>query len=94
MMMPLPLRIVMAVSMGGGLLVGIAATLASLAWRRPEVSLKKWYWGGSDLAAHPERYFLPEAVSPLRRLFLLSVCLWLAGVVALVGYSVFVFAHE
>jgi hypothetical protein len=94
MMMPPPLRILMAMSMGGGLLLGITATLASLAWRKPEVSLKKWYWAGSDLAAHPERYFLTAALTPLRRLFLLSACLWLAGIVAVVGYEIFAFAHE
>jgi hypothetical protein len=90
MMMPLPLRILMAISMGGGLLLAIASTLGSLAWRQPKVSVKELFWAGSDLAAHPERYVLPKAVTPVRRLFLLSVCMWLSGIVALVGYSVLV----
>jgi hypothetical protein len=93
MMMPAPLQILIAVSLGGGLLIGITATVVSLAWLKPEISLKKWYWAGSDVAAHPERYFLPEGVTALRRLFLVSVCMFLGGVVALVAYSVFVLVH-
>jgi hypothetical protein len=90
MMLPAPLRVLILASLGGGIIVGIAATVASLGWLKPEVSLKKWYWAGSDVAAHPERYFVPEGVTMLRRLFLVSVCMFLAGLVALVAYSAFV----
>jgi hypothetical protein len=63
-----------------GIAVVLLGVLATLAWRRPEQTIANLFWAGSNLAAHPERYVVPERVSVVRVVNMTGVVLWLVGV--------------
>lgn len=68
----------------GGVAVGLVANAFTIAWRRPDVSIRNILWSGSDIAAHPERYVRAEYVGLVTRVQLFRVCLFLSGVVVIV----------
>ena len=71
-----------------GFTLGICANVASLIWRREEVTSAALWWAGSDLAAHTERYVRPDRVAVVRALYLAGVGLILAAVVVLVALTI------
>jgi hypothetical protein len=68
------------------LLIG---TVTSALSRQDSVTLRRWFWAGSDVAAHPERYVRAERVGVVRALGLLGVVLALAGIAISVGYALY-----
>ena len=67
-----------------GIAVGVLGVLATIAWRRPEQKIASLFWAGSNIAAHPERYVVPERVSMVRAVNMTGVVLWLVGVLVIV----------
>ena len=65
--------------------LGLREQNATHVWRRPGLTNRNLFWAGSDLAAHPERYVRPDRVAIIRRLNFVGVCLFLSGVLILVG---------
>jgi hypothetical protein len=75
----------------GMLLTGVFATLA---WRRPDVSLSNILRSGSDISARPERYVRPERVRTIRILHLVGALFFACGVMAGVGHSLRVWLRD
>jgi len=71
-----------------GVAAGLGGVVATIAWRKPAVSVRTLLWAGSEAAAHPERYVKEERVAIVRGLNMIGVSLFLLGVLLLVGVSV------
>jgi hypothetical protein len=67
-----------------GIAVGLLGVLATIAWRRPGQTIASLFWAGSTIAAHPERYVVPERVAAVRVVNMTGVVLWLVGVLVIV----------
>ena len=68
----------------GGCLVLLVGFIATLAWRRPDVTIRNILLSGSDVGARPERYVREGRVRDVSRINLFGVCLFLSGVVVIV----------
>ena len=74
--------------LGGGIVLLICSTLATVVWRRADVTIGAILWAGSSAAAHPERYVQPAKVATVRAISMVGAGLFLAGVLVLLVQGV------
>jgi hypothetical protein len=82
-----PLELVVTVLFAAGWLTGVAATVVSAIRRKEHLSLREWFWAGSDVAVHTERYVREESVKLVRRLTLLGLVPMVTAVLLAFGYA-------
>jgi uncharacterized iron-regulated membrane protein len=64
-----------------GMAIAIFGIVATVLWRKKDVTLGNLVWAGSKLAAHPERYVRPDRLALVRALAFTGVALFLIGAV-------------
>jgi len=81
--MTITIQTAVIVLLVSGITISLCGSIATLFWRKREISKLDLFWAGSRAAAHPEDYVRAERVQPVKILHLIGVFLFLTGVLIL-----------
>lgn len=66
--------------------IALLGTIASVVWRKIDLTIPEVFWAGSKIVAYPEKYVREDRVTIVKTVYLVGICLFLIGLLLILSY--------